>query len=156
MTAGSLTWSAAAFGAARLDARDAARGRGRRLTIAIAALASGVAVAGAAIVFTGLPLAVAAVGWCLAGGGIGASYATVAAAAFAQTPEGAEGRVSSSLQLVETLAISLTTGALGALVGAGVSGGRPSQTALAVTFATGSVIALLGGGLARRAVGPPR
>jgi hypothetical protein len=153
MTAGSLSWSAGAFLAARLDERDRAAGRARRLRVGMLLLASGVAVAAVGIIDAGLPLVVAGAGWCLAGGGIGASYATVAAAAFRRTPHGAEGRVSAALQLSETLAISVTTGTLGALVGAGVTGGRPSETALAITFGVGSAAAVLAAALARRAAG---
>jgi MFS family permease len=151
MTAGSLSWSAAAFTAARLDERDRAAGRGARLRVSMLLLAAGIAVAALGILDTGLSVAVAALGWCLAGAGIGASYSTVAAAAFARTPDGAEGRVSAALQLSETLSVSVTAGALGALVGAGVTGGRPSELALAITFGAGTAAALAAAALARRA-----
>jgi MFS family permease len=156
MTAGSLSWSAAAFTAARLDERDRAARRGRRLRISMLLLAAGVAVAALGILDHDLPVAVAALGWCIAGGGIGASYSTVAAAAFARTPDGAEGRVSAALQLSETLSVSVTAGTLGALVGAGVTGGRPSELALAITFGAGTAVALAAASLARRAAEPAR
>ena len=64
--------------------------------------------------------------------------------------EWAEGEVSSAPPLAETLAASVTTGALGALVGAGITGGRPARLAPAAAFATGAAVALLGATLARR------
>lgn len=155
MTAGSLSWSAGAFAAARLDERDAAARRGRRLRASMLLLAAGIALAAVGILDDGIPVTVAAAGWCVAGGGIGGSYATVAAAAFARTDAGAEGRVSAALQLAETLAVSVTAGALGALVGAGITGGRPSVTTLAVTFAAGASAAVVAASLAVRATAGP-
>ena len=94
--------------------------------------------------------AVAAVGWCLAGGGIGGSYATVAAAAFARTPMGRGRGPQRAAARRDARGLRDDRRPRRALVGAGITGGRPARLAPAAAFATGAAVALLGATLARR------
>lgn len=64
---------------------------------------------------THLPLAVTALGWALAGLGIGFAHASASVLAFAHAPAGREGEVSAALQLADQFAPALSTGAAGAL-----------------------------------------
>lgn len=142
LSAGSLSWSAGGILQGRLDSRDGGSGRPARARLGGAILTTGVIVAAFGLVATeaGWPLATA--GFVVAGLGIGIGYPSVGALVLAQAPAGAEGSVSSALQLIETIGVAIFTGAAGAVVAAGLQHGWPGETAIAVIFAAAAALAL--------------
>jgi MFS family permease len=77
----------------------------------------------------------------LAGLGIGIAYPSVGALALSQAPKGAEGGVSASLQLIETIGVAIFTGLAGAVVATGLERGWAASTAILVVFAAAAVLA---------------
>jgi MFS family permease len=145
LSAGSLSWSAGGILQGRLDERDGGTGRGRRVILGGVILATGVLTTAVGLVATDAGWPVATLGFIVAGLGIGLGYPSVGALALTQAPEGAEGAVSSSLQLIETIGVAIFTGLAGAIVAAGIERGWPGETAIAAIFL---VAAALGAGAA--------
>jgi MFS family permease len=152
ISAASLSWSVGSFLQARLDRRDGGRGRPRRLLAGLAVLLSGIAAMAAGVVIDTVPVAVAILGWTVAGLGIGIGYPSVGAIVLAQAPGGEEGSVSAALQLIETIGVALFTGLGGALIALGIAEGWDAMTALALVFAAGAVAAVAGLAAGRRVV----
>ena len=144
ISSASLSWSLGSFFQARLDRRDAGAGRPRRLLAGLAVLLCGTAVTGAGVLIEGVPVAVAAGGWTVAGFGIGIGYPSIGAIVLSQAPDGEEGGVSAGLQLAETVGVAIFTGVGGALIALGLEQGWDAVTALALVFAAGAVAALAG------------
>jgi MFS family permease len=141
LSAGSLSWSAGGILQGRVDGRDGGSGRARRVRIGGAILTLGVLISGYGLVATdaGWPLALA--GFVVAGLGIGLGYPSVGALALSQAPAGAEGSVSSSLQLIETIGVAIFTGAAGAIVAAGIQHGWAGEVAIAAIYAAAAALA---------------
>jgi MFS family permease len=141
LSAGSLSWSAGGILQGRLDGRDGGTGRPRRVRLGGAILTAGLLITAYGLVATdaGWPLALA--GFVVAGLGIGIGYPSVGALALAQAPGGAEGSVSSALQLSETIGVAIFTGAAGAIVALGIHRGWPGETAITVIFGAAAAIA---------------
>jgi MFS family permease len=154
ITAASLSWSMGAFAQARLDKRDGGRGRGGRARLGLAVLLAGLAVGAAGVLVEALPVALAVVGWTIAGFGIGIAYPSVGALVLAQAADGEEGLVSASLQLAETVGVAIFAGIGGALIAVGLDSGWDAVTALALVFAAAAATALAGLSAGRR-TGPP-
>jgi MFS family permease len=139
LSAGSLSWSAGGILQGRLDHGDHGTGRPRRIVVGGAILTTGVLITGAGLVWSGWGLALA--GFIVAGLGIGMGYPSVGALALSQAPDGAEGSVSSALQLSETIGVAVFTGLAGAVVAAGLARHWPGTTAIAVIFAAAAALA---------------
>jgi MFS family permease len=141
LSAGSLSWSAGGILQGRLDGRDGGTGRAGRVRLGGSVLTCGVAVTAAGLVATdaGWPLALA--GFVVAGLGIGVAYPSVGALALSQAPSGAEGSVSSALQLIETIGVAIFTGLAGAIVAAGIARGWAGETAVLVIFVAAAALA---------------
>ena len=139
LSAGSLSWSLGGVLQGRWDRLDSGTGRPRRAVLGGATLTTGVLIAGVALVASGWP--VAAAGFVLAGLGVGIAYPSVGALALSQAPKGAEGGVSSSLQLIETIGVAIFTGLAGAVVAAGLERGWAASTPILVVFAAAGVLA---------------
>lgn len=154
ISAGSLSWSLGAAVQARLDARDGGRGRARRVAAGLLVLLAGLGSTAAALLAAGLPTPVAALGWMVAGLGIGLANPSVGAIVLSQAPAGQEGRVSSSLQLAEAVALALFTGLGGAVIALGLDRGWADGTAIAAIFAGAGLAALAALAAARRIAGP--
>lgn len=146
ITAAALSWAAGSWTQARLDHRSGPPGRPRRMVAGFLVLALGIAVAAAGVVAEPLPAALAPLGWGIGGFGIGMAYATAATSAFAASPDGDEGAVSASLQVVETMAVSVVTGVAGVLVAIGVDRGWDATSTFGPIFVVSVLIALLGAG----------
>jgi hypothetical protein len=144
ITAASLSWTTGSWLQARLDTRSGAAGRPARMVAGFLALAGGVGLAGVGVVVDAAPALLAPLGWAIGGLGIGMAYATAASTAFAATASGEEGRVSASLQVVETMCVSAMTGAGGALVALGVARDWPPEATLGPVFGAAVGVALLG------------
>lgn len=152
VASGSLTWTLGAWAQERLDRAREGRGRAERILGGTLVLASGIGVQLLAVGLE-LPLFVTALGWMLAGLGIGFAHASASVLAFAAAPARQEGRVSSALQLADQFAPALSTGAAGALFAGAARGtlGEAGGFGLAVGLSFG--LALLSAVAAYR-VGP--
>lgn len=153
LSAGSLSWSLGGVLQGRWDRLDDGTGRSRRAVLGGAILTVGVLIAGFALVASGWP--VAAGGFVLAGLGIGIAYPSVGALALSQAPKGAEGGVSASLQLIETIGVAIFTGLAGAVVAAGLEHGWAASTAILVVFAAAGALAAAAIPAGRRVTATP-
>lgn len=162
LTVGALGWSAGSWWQGRLadaaqrrareagtdvPARTTHRRQRRLLGAGFTLLALGTLLTLAALHPT-TPLALAALGWTVAGLGIGMAFPTLAVLLLALAPAAEQGRASAALQLADSLcsalALALAGGALAAL--------RPAwpQGAFIVAFALAAALALLGAALSPR------
>jgi MFS family permease len=141
LSAGSLSWSAGGILQGRLDGRDGGTGRAARVRLGGTVLTCGVALTAVGLVATsaGWPLALA--GFVVAGLGIGVGYPSIGALALSQAPTGAEGSISSALQLIETIGVAIFTGLAGAIVAAGIARGWAGETAILVIFVAAATLA---------------
>lgn len=117
LTTAAVTWAAGSW----VQARLAHRGTRRPLIAA----GFGLVLVGIGVVSLVLlpqaPILLAALGWAIAGLGMGLAYSTITLVLLETTPRGAEGANSASIQLSNVLGIALGTGAAGAIV-AGAAG----------------------------------
>lgn len=131
LTPSTLTWTAGSWIQARFD------GRVPRRTLVVAGLAClvvGLALASLTLV-PGIPVAVAALAWAIAGLGQGLSYSPLTLVTLAEAEPGREGAATASLQLTDVLGTALGTGLGGAIVAVGLAAGWNRRVALGVVFA---------------------
>jgi MFS family permease len=131
LTPSTLTWTAGSWIQARFD------GRVPRRTLVVAGLAClvvGLALASLTLV-PGIPVAVAALAWGIAGFGQGLSYSPLTLVTLAEAEPGREGAATASLQLTDVLGTALGTGLGGAIVAVGLASGWNRRVALGVVFA---------------------
>jgi MFS family permease len=150
ISAASLSWSLGSFLQARRDRLDGGAGRPRRLLAGLAVLLGGIAATTAGVVSDGVPVAVAIVGWAVAGLGIGIGYPSIGAIVLSEAPGGEEGSVSAALQLIETIGVAVFTGFGGAVIALGLDQGWDTATALALVLAGGGAAASAGLAVGRR------
>ncbi len=148
LTITALLWSTGSWVQARWDrATDGAQRTLRIVTGFGLVLLGSLAIFGSVAAFSQISLWLAAVSWGIAGLGIGLAYPTTITVAFAHTPEGENGLVSSSLMLADLFAFSVGVGLGGVLLAVAESAdwSTPAATALAmglgVALVTGSVLA---------------
>jgi MFS family permease len=141
LSAGSLSWSAGGILQGRLDGRDGGTGRAARVRLGGTVLTCGVALTAVGLVATGAGWPLALAGFVVAGLGIGVGYPSIGALALSQAPTGAEGSISSALQLIETIGVAIFTGLAGAIVAAGIARGWAGETAILVIFAAAATLA---------------
>jgi MFS family permease len=117
LTSGAVTWCAGAWTSARLGLSAESRVR----------LGAGLVAVGVAAFLTALaplPLVVPVLAWAVAGFGIGMAFSTLSVLVLGAAPAGEEGRLSSALQLNDSLA-QATAMALGSAVFAGFAISAP-------------------------------
>ncbi len=119
LTAAAITWAIGSW----LQARLAPRSSRRRVTVA------GLLLIGAGVLLeTAIPLTVvspvwlAALGWAVAGLGMGLAYSTLTLAVIEAAPRGGEGAASASVQLAEAIGIAVGTGLAGSIVSLAAGG----------------------------------
>ncbi|WP_331739328.1 MFS transporter [Streptomyces sp. NBC_01187] len=152
LSAGALTWVSGAWVQAKLDTRSGGQGRHSRVVAGFVLLLAGDALIAVSIGTELRSVALAVIGWAIAGFGMGLVYPAVTTIVLALAPKGQEGAASSNLQLSETLSVAVMTG-LGTAVsafGAAQSWGRHS--ALGIVFTITALAALLGIGAGLRTV----
>ena len=99
----------------------------------------------------GVPVAVAVVGWTIAGFGMGISMAPQVVFVLREAPAGQEGRLSASLMLADVLGVAIGTGIGGALVAAAdASGGWTLRTGIVLAFGVTALAALTATAVSRR------
>jgi MFS family permease len=146
LTAAALTWTAGSW----LQDRAAALGMRRTLVVAGAAfIAAGIGVTAAALV-PDVPVLVAAVGWAIAGLGMGLAYSMLALLILETSAPGEAGFSSSALQLMFTLGTAYGAGIGGAVIAVSDGGATGLAGAIGITFAIMAAVALLAFGIAWR------
>lgn len=148
LTTTALLWSAGSWVQARWDRATDGRQRTTRIVTGFGlVLAGSLVIFGSIAFFSDISLLLAGIAWGLAGLGIGLAYPTTVTVAFAHTPEGENGHVSSSLMLADLFAFSVGVGLGGVLLAVAESAAwsTPAATALAtglgVAMVLGSVLA---------------
>lgn len=82
--------------------------------------------------------------WGIGGLGMGLAYSPLSVSMLGVAEPGKEGQATASLQLCDTLGVSLGTGAGGALIALADARGWASSTGVALAFALGIVVAVVG------------
>jgi MFS family permease len=149
LVSASLTWTGGAAWAAR-----SALGSAAKIRLAFAMLAASIA-ATIPIVLPGWPLALVAVSWAVAGFGIGVVFNTTSAVAMAAAEAGREGKVSSQLQIADTLGFALAAGVGGALVGVADRTAIRLAPMLVLELGLAAVVSVIGAVVAARAASRP-
>lgn len=117
LTVGSLTWTTGSILQARLDRIHGAASRAARARAGTMLMLGGVGIIfGTIAVFDDIWVTVAALGWMMTGLGIGLAYTTSTTVAFANTPRGQDGMVSSSTLLGDLFTSSVGVGLGGVLL----------------------------------------
>lgn len=112
LTAGGISWTTGSW----VQERNGARwGRRRTATTGAALIALGIVVA-SGILVDDLPAALAPIGWCIAGLGMGLCYPTTSLVVLDHAPEGRVGASTSALQLTDVLGVAVGTGTAGAIL----------------------------------------
>lgn len=119
LTSATISWTAGSWIQERIANRTS---RAKRAAAGGALVMAGLAATSFAI-SDGVPGALVALTWAVAGLGIGIAYPTFSLEMMASTPAGREGETSSAMKLTETLAGAAGIGIAGGLVAAGESGG---------------------------------
>jgi len=144
LTLTSLTWTLGSWIQSRWDRASGARQRPRRLVTGFAIVfLSSLAIFLCIVLAQDIWLWVGLVGWASAGLGIGMAYPTAVSIAFANTPDGMEGQVSSSMLLVDLFAFSLGVGIGGVLLAASESAGWAVPASAALAMSLGVALVLL-------------
>jgi MFS family permease len=139
LSASAVTWSAGSW----LQARAAGRGSRRSVvTIGAALIALGIGVT-ALVLIPEMPVMVAALGWAIAGLGMGLAYSMSALAVLESSDPGEEGFSSSALQLMFTLGTAFGAGVGGALVAVADAGTISLASAIGIVDALMLAMALV-------------
>ena len=118
LTAAAVTWASGSW----LAARFATGGTRTGLLVGGAVLIGlGIGVE-AAIPISSMPVWVAALGWAIAGLGMGLAYSTATLVVIETAEPGAEGAAAAGAQLANTLGVAIGTGLAGGLVAFGATG----------------------------------
>jgi MFS family permease len=138
LSAAAVTWASGSW----LQARAAAKGTRRALVTGGAALIAAGIVVTSGILLSGVPLFVAAIGWAIAGLGMGLAYSMLSLLILETATPGEEGFSSSALSLMFTLGTALGAGFGGAFVALADSGVLDLVTAIAGVNAVMFIAAL--------------
>ena len=119
LTSATISWTAGSWMQERYAQRTSRAARaafgGTLVTIGLAATSIAL--------IDGVPGAIVAVTWAIAGFGIGIAYPTFSLEMMAGTPAGREGETASAMKLTETLSGAAGIGIAGGIVAAGEAGG---------------------------------
>ncbi len=143
LTLTSLLWTAGSWIQSRWDRGGGAGQRPYRLVTGFALLfAATLGIFLCVAVLQDIWLWAGLVGWGIAGLGIGLAYPTAVSIAFANTPSGEEGTVSSSMLLIDLFAFAIGVGLGGVLLALAETTGwsTPSGAALAMSLGVGMVL----------------
>ena len=139
LSAAAVTWGAASW----LQARAAAAGIRRALVMIGAAFIGVGIVISSLVLLPGMPILVAAVGWAVAGLGMGLAYSMLALIMLETSTPGEEGFSSSAFQLMFTLGTAFGAGVGGAIVAVSEGGALELAPAIGIVFGLMFVASLL-------------
>ncbi|MDY7103202.1 MAG: MFS transporter [Actinomycetota bacterium] len=148
LTVGALSWSAASWYQGGPGQRLTAV---RRLRIGYTAIAAGIAVV-ALLVVPAVPVVVGVAGWSVAGFGMGLLFPTLSVLMLGLSPVAEQGANSSSLQLADALATTVTLALSGALFA--VLEPRSAVLAYTAGLAVAGTLAALGAAVSGRVEAP--
>ena len=146
LSAAAVTWAAASW----LQARAAAAGIRRALVTSGAGLIGAGIVITALVLLPSMPILVAAVGWTVAGLGMGLAYSMLALVMLETAAPGEEGFSSSAFQLMFTLGTAFGAGIGGAIVAVAEVGVLELSPAIGIVYGLMLVMALLTVGVSLR------
>ncbi|HEX7173337.1 MAG TPA: MFS transporter [Candidatus Limnocylindria bacterium] len=151
LSAAAVTWGAGSW----LQARAATAGIRRRLVVAGAVLIGlGIGIT-SFVLLPASPVWVAALGWGVAGLGMGLAYSMLALLVLETSPAGEEGASSAAIQLMFTLGTAFGAGAGGAVVALADAGVLDLVTALAIVNGIMAMAGLAGVAVATRVPSGP-
>lgn len=137
LTAGALGWSAASWYQGH---RRNGWSRHRFLRVGTACVCAGL-VLSASVLLPGVPVAMAVLGWVVAGLGMGLSSASLAVLTLAMSPADRQGEHTSALQLSEAMMVATTLAIGGSLFSMLLA--HSTRAAYGVVFAITGVMAVL-------------
>jgi len=144
ISAGALSWTVGTWTQERLDKRSEGGGRRTRAIAGSTLLAAGISGLAIAVIVGGGPnLTVAIAGWIVASLGIGLANPANATIAFAHTPSGKEGTISSSVLIAELLGPAVTIGVGGSIVALGAFYGGGLGPGVALAFGLSPILGAL-------------
>lgn len=149
VAAGSLSWSAAAWLQAKLDARDYGHGRKRRVMVGIGIMVAGTILVILALIFSSGGIILILISQMITGFGVGLANPTTAAIALQHAESGKEGAMSADLQFVDSFYMGVSIGVGGALIALsetlqwGISTGVLMVLTLQLLFVLSSFLASL-------------
>ena len=146
LTAATITWTAGSWVQARKDSTWSRRSMARA---GFGLVLLGIICAGT-VTWEATPVLMAAVGWGVAGLGMGLAYSSISLAVLAGATERALGSASASLQLSIVLGTAFGAGIGGAIVATGASAGWATATSDALVFALMAGFAAVGLVVSRR------
>ncbi|OKI57866.1 MFS transporter [Micromonospora sp. CB01531] len=148
LTVGALSWSVGSWLQGRIAAPRSAATLPRT---GLGCVALGTATVASAVL-PGVPVAVAVLGWAVAGLGMGLLYPSLSVLTLELSAPGEQGRNSSALQLGDSLAAATVLALTGAVLAAGPA---PGPASYAATLAVAAGCGLLGVLIAARVVVRP-
>lgn len=152
LTGASLLWVVGSWMQARMDSAAGGPRRGLRLMAGLALVVFGIAGMAIAAILPWVPIAVSVTAWALGGLGMGLAYPTSSVIVLGLAKAGEEGRVSSSLNLMESLGIAFGAGIAGAAFDFSRHAGWSSSKGLGLTYTLAIAPAVFGIVAAMRSV----
>jgi MFS family permease len=149
LTVGALGWSAGSWLQARAHDRAGMPDRVRRLRLGLLAMAMGIATT-ALVLWPAMPTATVAVGWLMAGLGIGLVFPTLSVLTLALSAPAEQGANASALQLSDALVSALGLALAGALQSSFAA--HSPEAGFAAVWAVTAVMALAGAALCGRVI----
>lgn len=121
VAAGSISWSTAAWVQSKLDEKDHATGRKKRVTTGISLMLLGVILIITVIILPGSNTIFAILSQIVTGFGIGLAHPTTGAIALQHANKDDAGNVSATIQFIDSFSPGLSIGIGGALIGISAS-----------------------------------
>ncbi len=131
-----LTWFGGTWLQARLDRRHSKQERSRRMVVGITFMLAGICIVQSFLWLPGLifPLLIVLTGHMLTSFGIGLAEPASGTILLASAPDGEEGRISSSIQIMDVLLPAVSIGLGGALVSIGRTARLPVSIGIAAAL----------------------
>jgi MFS family permease len=152
LTAATLSWTTGAW----IQAHYVNRVGVRRFVGAGAAVTVVGIVAFAAVLAPAVPVPVGAIGWAIAGLGMGLCYSPFSLVVLREAPEATQGAATAGLQLSDVLGTSLGAGVGGAIIAYAHRSNAEGWVGLAGAFAVAAAMGLVALALSGRMPGPVR
>lgn len=138
LTVTSILWTVGSWLQSRWDRATGPAHRPRRLATGFALVfAAALGIFLCVAILQEIWLWAGLVGWGIAGIGIGLAYPTAVSIAFVNAPAGMEGKVSSSMILIDLFAFSIGVGLGGVLLAFAESTGRSTESGAALAMSLG-------------------